>query len=74
MQLSLNKTDFTLRSGDPPVQMKVKGTESAVVWASKNTSVVTVSDSGLVTRVGSGRTTVTATVDGQTLECTVRVP
>ena len=72
--LSLNKTDFTLRSGDPPVQMKVKGTESAVTWASKNTSVVTVSDSGLVTRVGSGRTTVTATVDGQTLECTVRVP
>lgn len=68
VQLSLNKTDFTLRSGDPPVQMKVKGTESAVVWASKNTSVVTVSDSGLVTRVGSGRTTVTATVDGQTLE------
>lgn len=73
-QLSLNKTDFTLRSGDPPVQMKVKGTDSAVTWASKNTSVVTVSDSGLVTRVGSGRTTVTATVDGQTLECTVRVP
>lgn len=72
--LSLNKTDFTLRSGDPPVQMKVKGTESAVTWASKNTSVVTVSETGLVTRVGSGRTTVTATVDGQTLECTVRVP
>lgn len=74
VQLSLNKTDFTLRSGDPPVQMKVKGTESAVTWASKNTSVVTISDSGVVTRVGSGRTTVTATVDGQTLECTVRVP
>jgi len=73
-KLSLNKTDFTLRSGDPPVQMKVKGTESAVTWASKNTSVVTVSDTGVVTRVGSGRTTVTATVDGQTLECTVRVP
>ena len=73
-KLSLNKTDFTLRSGDPPVQMKVKGTESAVTWASKNTSVVTVSETGLVTRVGSGRTTVTATVDGQTLECTVRVP
>ena len=54
--------------------MKVKGTESAVTWASKNTSVVTVSETGLVTRVGSGRTTVTATVDGQTLECTVRVP
>lgn len=73
-KLSLNKTDFTLRSGDPTVQMKVIGTESAVTWASKNTSVVTISDTGVVTRVGSGRTTVTATVDGQTLECTVRVP
>ena len=61
-------------TGDPPVQMKVSGTDSPVTWASKNTSVVTVSDTGLVTRVGSGTTKVTATVDGRTLECTVRVP
>ena len=54
--------------------MKVSGTDSPVTWASKNTSVVTVSDTGLVTRVGSGTTKVTATVDGRTLECTVRVP
>lgn len=72
--LSLNKTDFTLKSGDPDVQMKVKGTDSPVVWASANTSVVTVSETGLVKRVGKGTTKVTATVDGQTLECTVRVP
>ena len=31
--LSLNKTDFTLYSGNPDVQMKVKGTDSPVVWA-----------------------------------------
>lgn len=72
--LSLNKTDFTLPAGDPPVQMKVKGTDSPVVWASNNTSVVTISDTGLVTRVGKGTTTITATVDGQVLECIVRVP
>lgn len=72
--LSLNKTDFTLRSGDPDVQMKVKGTESAVVWASENTSVVTISESGVVKRVGKGTTTVTATVDGQVLSCIVRCP
>ncbi len=72
--LSLNKSDFTLRSSDPPVQLKVNGTDSKVTWESKNASVVTVSDSGLVTRVGSGKTTVTASVDGQVLECTVRVP
>lgn len=72
--LSLNKTDFTLKSGEPDVQMKVKGTDSPVVWASANTSVVTISETGLVKRVGKGTTKVTATVDGQTLECTVRVP
>lgn len=73
-ELSLNKTDFTLRPEDPAtVQMTVNGTSSKVTWTSKDTSVVTVSDSGLVTRVGTGTTTVTASVDGQTLECTVRV-
>lgn len=72
--LSLNKTDFTLPAGDPPVQMKVNGTDSPVTWASNNTSVVTISESGVVTRVGRGTTTITATVDGQVLECIVRVP
>ena len=72
--LSLNKTDFTIRPEDTPtVQLKVNGTSSKVAWASKDTNVVPVSDSGLVTKVGAGTTTVTATVDGQTLECTARV-
>ena len=74
VQLKLNKTDFTLRSGDPNVQMKVDGTESAPVWASSNTNVVTVSETGVVKRVGKGTVTVTATVDGQVLECIVRCP
>lgn len=71
-KLSLNKTDFSIRSGDPAVQMKVNGASGTVTWASKNTSVATVSQGGLVTRVGVGTTTITATVDGQTLECIVR--
>ncbi len=80
LDLKLNKTDFTLPSGDPPVQMKVliSGTstlyDGEVTWSTGNASVVTISDSGLVTRVGKGTTTVTATVEGQELECTVRVP
>lgn len=78
-ELALNKTDFTLRPNDPPFQMKVriKGTrdeyEGEVVWTSQNTSVATVSESGLVERAGKGTTTITASADGQTLECTVRV-
>ena len=73
VKLSLNHTDFTLRAGDPPVQMKVKGTESAVIWTSSNPNVATVSSDGVVTRVGKGTATITAEVDGQKLTCIVRV-
>ena len=70
--LSLNKTDFTFWSKDPDVTLKVKGTESPVTWASANTSVATVNESGVVKWAGKGTTTITATVDGQVLECIVR--
>ena len=70
--LSLNKTDFTLYSGNPDVQMKVKGTDSPVVWASENPNVASISDSGVVKWVGKGTTNITATVDGQVLTCIVR--
>ena len=69
----VNYTDFTLRPNDPPVQMKVKGTESTVTWSSSNVNVATVDSSGMVKRVGKGTATITAQVDGQTLTCIVRV-
>ena len=72
--LSLNRTDFTIRSIDPPTfQMEVSGTDSPVTWSIDNTSVATISADGLVTKVGSGIATITAAVDGQTLTCIVRV-
>ena len=78
--LALNRTDFTIRPGDPtPVQMKVriKGTREdytgEVVWASQDISVVTISETGAVEKVGRGTTVVTATAEGQVLECIVRV-
>lgn len=79
LALYLNHSDFTMRAGDPAVQMKVKLKETkevyegAVVWASADSQVVTVSETGLVERVGKGTTTITATIDGQVLECIVRV-
>lgn len=69
--LSLNKTDFTFGSSEK-VTLKVKGTDSPVTWSSANTGVATVSDGGVVQWAGKGTTTVTASVDGQTLECIVR--
>ena len=67
----LSSTDFTTHVGDPNVQLKVSGTSSAVTWASKNTGIATVSGSGVVKAVGTS--TITATVDGNVLECIVRV-
>jgi len=79
VEVYLNRTDFTLRPGDPAFQMKVKVKETkkdyegTVVWSSADPNVVTVSETGLVERAGRGSTTVTATVGGKILECIVRV-
>lgn len=78
-ELYLNYSDFTLRPGDPAVQMKVKYRDTRkeydgeVTWTSADSGIVTISETGLVERAGKGTTTVTATIDGQTLECVVRV-
>ena len=78
----LSKTDFSLRPDERSWQMKVKrdegeweilGSADGVVWASANTSVVTITDTGLVQRVSKGTTTISATIDGVTLECIVRM-
>lgn len=78
----LSKTDFTLSSSENTWQMKIKrndgeweilGSDSGVVWATNNANVATISDTGLVTRAGKGTTQITATVDGVTLECVVRM-
>ena len=71
--LKLNKEDFTLFSAGETYQLKVAGAQGDITWSVKNKSVATVSSSGVVTAVGQGKTTVTATVDGETLECIVRV-
>lgn len=71
---SLSRTDFTLASASgESYRLRVSGGEGGVVWAVKDSSVATVSETGLVTAVSRGTTTVTATVDGKTLKCVVRV-
>lgn len=65
-------TDVTIELGSP-APMKVQGTESAVTWSIADTSIATVDSSGMVTGVAVGETTLTATVDEQTLTCTIRI-
>lgn len=67
-----SKGDISIGVGEK-APMKVVGTESAVAWSMENAAVATVDESGVVTGVASGKTTLTATVDGQTLYCTIRV-
>lgn len=80
VEVYLNRTDFTIRRQDGDtfqMQVKVKETrklyEGTVAWTSADPSVVTVSETGLVTRVGRGNTVITATIGSKTLECIVRV-
>lgn len=66
--------DFSITPGEE-VQMVVDGTESVVTWKIGDTSVATISADGVVTGVSNDTskvTTITATVDGQTLTCNVR--
>ena len=64
--------DVTIEAGKEAL-MKVQGTDSAVTWSIADSSIATVDSSGMVKGVASGVTTLTATVDGQTLTCIVRV-
>lgn len=73
-KLSLNKSDFTFsNANEPAVKMKVNGTTSTPTWSVKNSAVASITSDGIVTPVGRGTTTILCTVDGQTLECIVRV-
>ena len=66
-------TEFTMKVGADPVPMTVDGTDSTVKWSTENSGIATVNSDGEVTAVSSGRTTIIAEVDGQTLKCEVLV-
>lgn len=70
--LTISRTDFTLSFAGDSWKLKVSGTSSAPTWSVRDSSIATVAEDGTVTAVSPGRTTVTATVDGQSLECIVR--
>ena len=69
--LALNKTDYTTHVGEMDVLLTL-GVTNGVVWETSNASVATV-NKGLVHAVGKGNCTITATYDGNSYSCIVRV-
>ena len=71
--LTLSREDFTLPAPGTSYQLTVTGAAGDVTWSVKDTSVATVSDTGMVVAVSKGTTTITAEANGQTATCIVRV-
>ena len=70
--LTINREDFTQKVGQS-WQLKIEGTDSPVTWTIEDSSIATIDADGTVTGVSAGTTTAYGTVDGQILECIVRI-
>jgi len=70
----LNREDFTRSTSEGPFQLKVSGVTTSITWSSSNTAVATVDQNGNVKAVGPGKANITASWDGQSLTCIIRVP
>ena len=74
--ISLNRTNASIEVGATTqltATLEPFGATGTVTWSSNNTSVATVSSTGLVTGVSEGSATITASVSGYNAICTVTV-
>ena len=80
--VTLDNTNIELNKGDKSSQLKTSYTldypeekcddDTTVKWTTSNDKVATVED-GVVTAVGAGEATITATIAGKKATCTVKV-
>lgn len=74
LSLSESSLEFNLLTSQQLTATKTPSNASdPVVWSSSDTSVATVSETGLVTAVADGSATITATCGEQTATCTVLI-
>ena len=74
--LGSKRTEFAAKVGDEvPLSTTIypAGGDQTVTWSSKDESIATVSDKGVVTGVGKGTTTITAECGGVKADCTVYI-
>ena len=77
--ITLNKTTHSFNAANQTVTLTAtvtpeNATNKSVTWTSSNTNVATVSNTGVVTAVGNGTSTITATTaDGTDLSATCEV-
>lgn len=70
--LKLNSSKITLYTGKS-YTLRINGTKEVPTWKSSNTKVATVTKNGRVTAKSAGTATITATLYGRKLTCTVTV-
>ena len=72
--LKLSKSSLSLKVGETKsLKATVKGVSNEVTWQLSAPTVATVSGNGVITAVGVGKTTISATANGKTKKCTVKV-
>ena len=73
--LRLDRTSYIFNVGETIELNVLDGNDevSGVIWSSKKPEFVTVDENGKITAIAKGSTTVTATVDGKELTCSLTV-
>lgn len=74
VSLSLNKSDFTLKSAGAAYKLKAAaaGSDAPLSWTSSDASVATVAQDGTVTAVAPGKAVITVTCGSLSAQCIVR--
>ncbi len=70
--VQMNKKTLTLSPGETS-ELVLWGTNDKITWSTGNSKIATVSDTGKVTAISGGNTTITATVDGRRITSKVSV-
>ena len=70
--VQINKKYVTLTPGNTSA-LTLWGADNSTTWKSNNTKVATVSENGLVTAIGNGTATITATFNGKNITSEITV-